>query len=201
MEDEQKTIRSSTGSSNPGRRHRMMDDHGQMMVLEVTFFAATVILSLIFIYQLSPPSIVVNKFTDELKIQGDDALSSLYNDVLTEQPLGYPSNKLVYYLVTNDYGDLISDLNNWIPSDVMYNIYIYNGTKKMFWCSSTGDTNTPLKPIQPITICHYIIPIHPNHLHNLPPKVYLNGASSDLYSAFYNYDGSTYEIILEMWYI
>jgi len=171
-----------------------MDDKGQMMVLETVFFAVTVLLAIIFLYQLSPSSTISNEYTNILKVQGDDALQSLYTDVVPgDYPSDFPSNKLVYYLITNDYdGFTLSNLNNLLPSTVMYNIYISNGTKTVFWCNSDGNSTTPLKTIGPVTTSHIIIAIHPEYLTELTDE------DSILNEKFPGYDGSTYDIILEM---
>jgi len=175
-----------------------MDDKGQMMVLETVFFAVTVLLALIFLYQLSPSSAVSNEYTNILKIQGDDALQSLYTDVVPgNYPSDFPANKLVYYLITNDYHNFTSDLNNLLPSTVMYNIYISNGTKiPVFWCNSDEDSATPLQPMGPVTTSHIIIAMHPEYLTDIP--IELIGEESILNGEFSDYDGSTYDIILEM---
>jgi len=131
-----------------------MDNKGQMMVLETIFFAAIVILSLVFFYQLSPSSIVSNTYTYDLKIVGADALYSVYDDVITvDHPSGYPSSKLVHYLITNAYADMVSDLNNMLPSNVMYNIYVSDGTETVFWCNCFGDDDE-LQSIDPVTVSH-----------------------------------------------
>jgi len=175
-----------------------MDDKGQMMVLETVFFAVTVLLALIFLYQLSPSSAVSNEYTNILKIQGDDALQSLYTDVVPgDYPSDFPSNKLVYYLITDDYdGFTLSNLNNLLPSTVIYNIYISNGTKTVFWCNSDGNSITPLQTIGPVTTSHIIIAMHPKYLTDVSEE--LIGDESILTGKFPGYDGSTYDIILEM---
>ena len=175
-----------------------MDDKGQMMVLETVFFAVTVLLALIFLYQLAPSSAVSNEYTNILKVQGDDALQSLYTDVVPgDYPSDFPSNKLVYYLITNDYdGFTLSNLNNLLPSTVMYNIYISNGTKTVFWCNSDGNSTAPLQTIGPVTTSHIIIAMHPKYLTDIP--IQLIGEESILNTEFSEYDGSTYDIVLEM---
>ena len=78
--------------------NRKMDDNGQMMVLETVFFVATVVLSIVFLYQLTPSSVVSDVYTSDLKALGDDALLSVYNDVAPDShPSGYPTSKLVHY--------------------------------------------------------------------------------------------------------
>jgi hypothetical protein len=141
-----------------------------MFILETIFFVATVVLSLVFLYQLSPSAVVSNTYTYDLKTLGDDALYSLYNDVIPMyRPQGYPSSKMVHYLLTNSYGNMVSDLNNLLPPNVMYNIYVSNYTKSEFWCNSFGQWDfTPgdgdpfddpaiLTPIDPVTVSHCLV--------------------------------------------
>jgi len=196
-----------------------MDDKGQMMALEAVLFAITVILALIFLYQLSPSSIVSDKSTNTLKIQGDDALQTLYEDVVTDEtiPKGFPENKLIYYLITNAYkspgnDDLKDELSKMIPSAV-YNVYISNESKKIYLFNSFGDTasDSAIKlDEKPVTISHMIISIHPQFL-NLKlldyPNLYKNTIKDEswLYDKFYNstiltypYDGCSFDLILEM---
>jgi len=207
-----------------------MDNKGQMMVWEVIFFASIVILSLLFIYQLSPTSVVSDKYSNDLKIQGDTALYALYNDVVTAggEESNYRFSKIVHYLITNAYGSFISDLNNLLPSTVMYNIYIEayidNETKHVFWGNSFGGYDDALSSIDPVTVSHCIVAIHPSlligfsHFHYMtgkfthdglyPPPIPrpYNEDSSDLYFLFLDsnddpFSGSEYEVILEMWHI
>ena len=193
-----------------------MDDKAQMMVLESIIFAITVILSLVFLYQLSPSTTVENKYTSDLKLWGDYAIKSLNNAKIensADYPLDFPSNKLVNYLITNDYNGFISDLNNMLPKTVDYNIYISNGTKTIFWCHSnykSGTTITgPLKTIEPVSKSHYIIVIdqlyrnNATHIfsHEVKQGRYCDNRSDLDHpdSAFGNYRGSSYDVILEMW--
>ena len=189
------------------------------MALEAVLFAITVILALIFLYQLSPSSIVSDKSTNTLKIQGDDALQTLYEDVVTDEniPKGFPENKLIYYLITNSYknpgdDDLNDELGKMISSAV-YNVYISNGSKKIYLFNSFGDVE-PDSAIKidekPVAISHMIISIHPQFL-NLHltgyPNLYKNTdrGESWLYGQYYNatkvtypYEGCSFDLILEM---
>ena len=193
-----------------------MDDKAQMMVLESIIFAITVILSLVFLYQLSPSTTVENKYTSDLKLRGDDALRSLNNAKIknsTDYPLDFPSNKLVNYLITNNYSGFISDLNNMLPKTVDYNIYISNGTKTIFWCHSNYKsellTIVPMRTIEPVSKSHYIIGIdllyrnNATHIfsHEVKEGRYCDNRSDLDHPgfAFGNYKGSSYDIILEMW--
>ena len=103
-----------------------MDNKAQMMVMETTIFAITVILALAFLFQLSPSSTLTDTYSNELKIWGDDALRTLYTEPYTADalPANYPSNKLVYYLITNDYDNMKSELNNFLEDEIRYNIWI-----------------------------------------------------------------------------
>jgi hypothetical protein len=181
-----------------------MDNKAQMMVMETTIFAITVILGLAFLFQLSPSSTLTDTYSNELKIWGDDALRTLYTEPYTADalPANYPSNKLVYYLITNDYDNMTSELNNFLEDKIMYNIWISNGTQPVFWCNSLGYNDTPLSSIGSVTISHSIIPIDPVYLNNATgifSGKYKEGKKSDLDNKFEVCDSSSYDIILEMW--
>lgn len=180
------------------------DDTAQMLVWEATVFAGIVLLSLFFVYQFSPSSTVSSSTSsNELKIIGDHVLQSLSDNVLTgNYPPLYPSSTLVHYLITNNIGSMISDLNNMLPANVMYNIYINNGTKRVFWCNSIG-SSTALPSIEPVSVSHYIVAISSEHLTDYPDEMYVGGSGSWLAEPtfFQGYDDSLYDVILEMWYI
>jgi hypothetical protein len=178
-----------------------MDDKGQMMVIESVIFTITILVALIFLYQLSPTSTVSNVYKNDLKIKGDDALRSLYNDqVKADTPKNFPKNNLIFYLIADNYESLVLYLKSKFPSNTMFNIYISNGTKKAFWCSSTQNNETPLPVKEPVTISHYILSIHPYFLDvdNFPGIIDNNGC--ELTKKFPGYTGSTYDVILEMFY-
>ncbi|RLF27726.1 MAG: hypothetical protein DRN08_04090 [Thermoplasmata archaeon] len=198
-------MRSENRLNGKNMLQHFLDDHGQMMTLEVVFFATTVILSLVFIYNLSPPSVVTNKYSSNLKIMGDDALRSLYTQpIIGVPPKGYPNSRLVHYLITNDYGDLVSDLNDLLPSNVMYNIYVSNGTNTMVWCNSQGGIGQVLPVVDPVTVSHYVVSIDPSYLTGFSEEMYMDAGiyvdRSDLCYMFGDYDGSVYDVMLEMWY-
>lgn len=191
-----------------------MDDKGQMMILEVVLFAILIIVALIFLYQLSPPSSVGNVYTDELKIQGDSALHDLCNDHPSDAnlPTNYPLDKLSHYLVTNDYYNLTLDIDDLLSTDVMYNIWICNATTSMFWCNSSyGNSYTPIQNAEPlnktgsVTVSNCIIAIDPvfrDNNNGVISNQYHQGRynnKSDLFYIFDKYNGSTYNVILEMW--
>lgn len=190
-----------------------MDNKAQMMIIETVTFAATIFIALMFLYQLAPTSTLTNEYTKELEIRGDDALRNLYSKPITPDsfPTNYPSNKLVYYLITNDYLNCSSDLYDYLPNIVIYNIWISNGTKTIFWCDSNGNYNIQFQSLGSVTTSHCIIAIDPIYLDNstgifsgeyhLGKYDYGDSPRSDLYdqTTFQGYDGSTYKVILEMW--
>ncbi len=176
------------------------DDHAQMLVFESVFFAATVVLSLVFLYQVSPHSVIIDVHSTDLAAIGKNTLYTLHNDEITPLCPGYPTRKLDHYLITNAYGDLTSDLRKIIPSTIMYNINITNGEDTMFWCNSFGDHAVAdrLTPGTPLVVVHCPVSI---------PSAILDAYQSDLYNdgnpigPFYGYDGNLYEVQLQLWYI
>jgi hypothetical protein len=176
-----------------------MDDHGQMMVLELVIFTALIFLSLIFIYQLSPSSVLNDKYSNNLKIDADNALNSIYNSAPPVTYRGYPSNKLAHYFIANDYIGFTTDINSRLPTSVLFNIYISNGVDTRFWCNAFGDNTTKLIPHDPVTICHYIISIHPMQLTEFD-EVYINAHRSILCDIFDIDASTTYDVTVELWY-
>jgi len=206
-----------------------MDDNAQMMVLEAVIFSMLVVISLIFIYQLSPPSTVSNVYTEDLKIQGDLALQSLLdNDPVGGLPDNYPLSLLAHFLTINDYKSLVNNLKGLLGEDVMFNLFIARAEKiedssdthKKFWCSSNyddGDEPDPsanalettgsvtisscLVAIEPIFLGDNIVgPFNPLQTQILEGRFYkVEPYSSDLLDQFSGYTGTTYYILLEMW--
>ena len=179
-----------------------LDNKGQMMVLETIFFTATVILSIVFLYQLSPQSIINEASTDDLRVIGNDALLSIYNDVVDEVDLsGYPSSKLVHGLIANEYGAIVSDLGNFLPSTALYNIYVSNGVDTVFWCDSHGNTdeNNILTPQDPVAISHCLVAIDPTYFSSDTNDLLRDGEANSFASLADI--GSVYEVRLMVWYI
>jgi len=206
------------------------DTKGQMMILETIFFMSIVILSLVFLYQLSPSSVVSNTYTYDLKTLGDEALRSITNDIVPISPLpkSYPTGLGAHYLLTNSYISMTSDLNNLLPPNVMYNIYISNETKSEFWCNSIGAWDDgPLTPIDPVTVTHCLVSMDIRFEESAKRAGYYyhideDGAwpytgsprfrklglddinsweSSDLKQLFLGYEGKVFDIKMEIWYI
>jgi len=191
-----------------------MNDDAQMMVLESVIFAITVMIALAFLVQLSPTSIQQSsESTTDLKILGDDALTSLSIEPLNlkdrrapiEGTTDNPANKLAVAIIVNDYDAVIDTLNDEILPEYapyFYNIYISNGTRTEFWCSSTGDpTDGAMDRTgdEQVTVSHYIIAIDPEHLDNFHDDIYNDGTKSDIWQYFQDYEGATYDVILELW--
>jgi len=195
----------------------MRNDEAQMMMLEAIFFAITVVIALILLFQMSPTSIQSgSQSSNELKMLGDNALSTIYTETQHIKPnvggsyiTNNPSSKLVVCIITNDYTKLTHSLNVTLPDSVLYNIYISNGIKTVFWCTSTGNTDEPLTMLDPVAISHHPISIDPEHLVKYSADVYKYGDNSEIAEAFlgnpipgnsdnYEYKGATYEVILEM---
>ncbi len=181
-----------------------MDNKGQMLVLETIFFTATVILSLIFLYQLSPPSVVSNTYTDDLSLMGNDALYNLYRDDITDDTLaGYPASKLVNYLITNEVVELVENLNSRLPVSILYNVFISDGTDKIFWCNSFGESQefNELPGIDPLTISSCIVAIDETFIAGSTDIYFRNGDDSRILLNFPGHDSCLYRVILELWYI
>lgn len=195
-----------------------MNDDAQMMVLESVIFAITVMIALAFLVQLSPTSIQQStESTTDLKILGDDALTSLSTETLDLKDISVPlksvtnnpTSKLAVAIITNNYDEIIETLNDEILpvyTPYFYNIYISNGTHTKFWCSSAGNTTAPENRIggEQVIVSHYIIAIDPAHLDNFHDDIYefVDGGTigeSDIWQSFQGYEGATYDVILELW--
>lgn len=210
------------------------NDNAQMMVLESILFAITVVVALAFLVQISPTAIQGStQSTNDLKLLGDDALDAIYAEtqhIKSGTGLAYvtnnPTSKLAVCIIVNDYQSIIDSLNSILPDTVLYNIYVSNGTKTVFWCTPQGvtyDTTTPQSMIDPVAVSHHPIAIDPVHLDGFPEEDNSGGAlpgveiyldtggvdtgESDIWEHFVDpslpdpYEGSIYEVILEMSYI
>ena len=175
-----------------------MNNKGQMMIFELIFFATTVILALIFLYQISPSSVTTSTYTDDIKVLGDTALYSIYNTPpnAVDYPNGFPPSRMVQYLLNASYGNFVSDLKNMLPATLMFNIYITDSRTitQRFWCNSYASSSEPLPTLDPVTISHCIVAIHPEFW-----ECYGPGKPFPEWNL--NYMGSVYDVQLEMWYI
>ncbi len=133
-----------------------------MIVLEVIFFAAMILLSIVFIYQLSPQSYSTEVASSALQTFGDDALRALYlapHNYIA--PLGYPNSTIEHYFITNSYGSLVSDLQRLLSAGVMFNLYISNESSTYLWCTSNAEYDAPLQSSDPVANCHCYITLDP----------------------------------------
>lgn len=163
------------------------NDNAQMMVIESILFSIMVILSLMFVSNISPPSRVSSSLpVDQLKILGDDALRTI--DKTTPTPAdSYLGSSLVKYILEKDVFSLTNLLNSLLP-DISYNLYLSNGIETIKWYD--GEVLTGGKH-GAVSKSHMII-ILP--LDWIDPDIYPDGIITD-------YDGVVYDFILEMWYI
>lgn len=169
-----------------------MDDNGQMLVIESIVFATIVIMSLVFLYQLSSSSTIPIPVND-LKEKGDDALNILYNMPISEQeyqdaqfyPKGYVPNKLVHYFYSNDSAGLVTDLNNLLMPNIMYNVYVRDETQTKAF-TSRFNLSGAMNIVGQTARSHCFITIE-------------NGLGNA--SSIFSKDECTYDLILEMWYL
>lgn len=205
-----------------------MNNKAQMMVLESIIFAITTIVALVFLINLSPSSIQrATETTADLKTIGDDVLDTIFAQQTTIQSHGTssysgaqetydPTSKLEVCVITNNYENLTTSINNLLPTNVFYNIYIADSEgKKVFWCNSTCNStngwgvNEELTPIGTVFTSHHIISIAPKHLTMYGPAIginlYLHSSQCDLINKFgnkypgYTLSSATYDFIMEMW--
>ena len=105
---------------------------------------------------------------------------------------------------------MVLHLKSKLPSNTVFNIYISNGTNKIFWCSSALNNQTPLPVTEPVTISHYIVSIHPQFFNQSKfPSIIRDGCeiakafdayADEDYNIKDNYKCSTYDVILELFY-
>jgi hypothetical protein len=169
------------------------NDNAQMMIVEAVLFSIMVIMALIFVNQLSPPSrISATISSDQLKILGDDALRSI-DKVTIPELIAYSGSSLVKYIAKNDKENLAEYLNSLLPSQVKYNIYISDGNETIKWYDAELEEKVAI--VGTISRSHYIIVIRDEEI----TKDYkMDGAEN----RFVEHPiGCVYEVILEMWYV
>jgi hypothetical protein len=193
-----------------------MDDNAQIMTIEVVIFAILIILSLIFLYQLTPTVTVTNIYSNEIKVEGDSVLKIMNNNNTINEVSydNYPLNELSHLIVTNDYENLTYRINELLHIDVQFNIWIANSTESIFWCNSSfNDYQTvspdaePLKSTGSVVTSTCLVGIDPyfiNNTNNIFPNDYYHQGRyysdrCDLDFKFNNYSNSEYVVILEMW--
>ena len=186
-------------------RRLQKDNNGQMLMIEAVLFAAMVLIAISFVSQLAPPAVVSHRYTNNLKVWGDGSLLRMYNTGINDTlPYNYPNNMLSYFLINNSYDYFIDNFSKdprISHSAVMYNVYISNGTKTIFWCSSNGDIAKPLTSIGIVSRSHRIISIDPVLLNSSASSRWFS-TNNPLYNSFVQegYNESTYDILVELWY-
>ena len=94
-----------------------------------------------------------------------------------------------------------------LPSTAKFNVFISNGTNKT-WLMSNFNSITPVTLVDPISVSHYFISIHPQFFNGSKFDI-IDGDGCEIAKQFdvykdsnYNisegYAISTYDIILEM---
>lgn len=101
-------------------------DKAQMMVLEAVVFALLMIISILFVYQLSPSSFFYKSApTNQLSIMASDILRSIGNKNASIS--GY-QNLLAQLIGENDIDELTYLINQSLPDFAYYNVYVGNGS-------------------------------------------------------------------------
>jgi hypothetical protein len=189
------------------------DNKAQMMVLESVLFSITIVISLIFLIQLSPSSTTINSNNiNELELIGQNALKAVYNQKVSIESRGVleisadssdsilnnPLDKISVCIICDNYQELSNRLNdNIIENNVLYNLYITNASgniEPVFICSSAGLNELPMT--KPVAQANFYVSIDPNHMTIYPNDVY-EGENSNIEKDFT--EGSTYQIIMRLW--
>lgn len=167
------------------------DKNGQMMVLEAILFSIMLILALIFIYQLSPPSVSTKtRYLNQLKILSDDAVRTLDQLSSTYDPINIPS-LLVEYILLNDTVNASIYFRSVLPYDVGFNIYVGNTNQTVLWYEGGWGEKT-----DSVTRSNHIFVLSNNKLRGaLSINNYLKG------QIISGYTDCEYIFILETWVI
>ena len=165
----------------------LKDDKGQMMVIESILFAGMVLLALIFVYQLSPPSTIsTDKYSNQLRILGNDALRSI--DKTSPSDVYNYTSRLVELVATKNMDNLTTILNSILPDYVSYNIFITDGNNTVV----LYDGDVLGEKIGTVARANRILAIDQN---DVDTTAYPGG------EIIPSYNGCLYDLILEMWYI
>jgi hypothetical protein len=165
------------------------DTNAQMVLLEAVFFTIMVLLSLIMIFNISPPSqSTINRYSNQLKILADDSLRMLDNIPPTISDALFHNSLLVQYIVLNDTKNITYFLNSSLPSDVGYNLYISNGENSILWYNGENFWGGKLGEV---SRANYLVLANYNWVNasdSYPSKEIIPG-----------YKGNEYIVVLEVW--
>jgi len=108
-----------------------MNNRAQIHILEVILVAVMLLLSVLFVVYISaPPSIQVVP-SNQIKILCDEALR-----VMKDTPTGdgsYENSMLFKYILTNDTTNFTAFLDDVLPENVFYQVWVYDGTSRRLW--------------------------------------------------------------------
>jgi len=97
----------------------------QMHTLEVIIVSVILFAALFFLYKLPTPSTTTSYDPlNQLKIIGDEILRNLDKNVTDKAE--YHNSTLVEYIFTNNTENFARYCKEFLPSTVLYNIWIYN---------------------------------------------------------------------------
>jgi hypothetical protein len=165
------------------------DTDAQMVLLEAVFFTIMVLLSLIMIFNISPPSqSTINRYSNQLKILADDSLRVLDNMPSDISYMLFHNSLLVQYVVLNDVKNMSSFLNSSLPVDVGYNIYISNIKDNILWYNGENFWGGKLGEV---SRANYHILANYNWVNG--SGMYYNG------EIIPGYRGDEYIVVLEVW--
>ena len=184
-----------------------MNNKGQMMVMESMLFAITVCIALFFMVQLAPATLQSKvEPTNDLQSIGDEVLHAIYSEKVDIETGGALdpnittnnlTSKLVVYIVCDRYDELSNSLRAYLPDNIFYNLYISNGIKTKFICSTVGAEKLPT--IDPVVISHFTVAIDPAHLTVYDGMYLIGNTESDIKLFFSGYEQVMYDVILEIW--
>jgi len=159
------------------------------LVLEAVVCAILLVISLLIFYQISPSTPVVSSETElsDLKTKGDDSLRFLNGLKVHGAEEGYPDDALSYYLAKNNFKPLKENLSLFLPDTIEYNVYISNGKEEVFWFSSGSGK---LGPMGPTARSYRYVSVDIDLIKSSWHGEIIPG-----------YQGSTYQVVLELWYI
>lgn len=186
-------------------RNFSSNNKGQMLMIEAVLFSIMVLVAISFISQLSPPAVVSHRYSNNLKIWGDNVLLGMYNKGINDTiPVSYPNNTLSYYLINNSHDRFVENFSKdprISKASVMYNVYISNGTKTIFWVNSQSDTSGPLTPIGSVSKSHRLVSIDPSIIYQTEPDKWFS-SYNPINESFVNlgYNQSTYDILVDLWF-